>query len=528
MEDPIVTQMQQALAQRGYQAPNGMAQSNTQDWFSQTEPQTQDATEVTQGVQQPQQTFSTPFKATGNEGFLSGTAKAIGNTPASVGNLVSNVASAVMHPVDTVKNLASTLVGGGEALGRGLGLASSQEQRPEEQQFNNVANFFKDRYGSVENLQKTAIEDPAGFAADLASVFSGGGSTLSKIGELSGISKISEAGNVLSKVGASQEPIASAANTAKGAGSLVGKMLPDTEAIQKTSVAKSLGLTPSDISNITTKTGNEPTSYLLKNDLLKNSPEETANALEKNRVDKMAQVRSEIGKVNTTYTPEQVPLLQQGLDVILRNVEGVPGLEDVVKNIQDLGFKDKYTLSDIQKAKEFIDQNSNIFSTLGDVKSAASAKGLANIRSGLKTFIESEVKKNTGGKVDISGLNNDVQTSYALQEAVANRELRSIPKAYSPIVDILLGGGGATAVNPYVGAGLVIGRHLLESPTFRVNLAKLIAKEPIEFVKQFTKENTTGKLSPATISNLKKIISEAQKNLPYVESASNALESSGK
>lgn len=466
---------------------------------------------------------SSPFKASGDENLITGTAKALGNTPASALNLGGNVASAVIHPVDTVMNIGKTLVGGGEALGRKIGVAGSDVKRPEEEQFGHVADFFKSRYGSVDKLQKTAIEDPVGLAADISAIFTGGGSALAKAGEISKVSSLAQAGNTIAKTGQVIEPLGVVSKTARGVKNLVGKALPDSTELQKSNVAKALNLTPADLGKISANTGNEAAQYLLSKKLLKNNSEETASALETEKQSSMQKVRDEVNNVKKEYTPEEVPNVQKGLDVILKGVEGVPGLEDVVAKIENLGFKNKYTLNDIQKAKEFIDENSNIYSKTGDVKTASSARGLDNIRKDLRGFIEKEVSTNTGGKVNIQQLNNDVQTSHALKDAIVNREVRDIPKAYSPITDIILGGAGFT-VNPFLGMGLVVGKHILQSPTFRIKFARLLAKEPVATAKAFAKENTTGKLSPTTQARLQKIIDTAQENLPYTEAVSNVLD----
>lgn len=85
-----------------------------------------------------------------------------GNILPSTGALLENTWEAVSHPKQTAKALAGVAVGGVEKL-----IPGEQEQ---EKNFDAVTSFFKDRYGSLEGLKQTLVNDPVGFALDLASV----------------------------------------------------------------------------------------------------------------------------------------------------------------------------------------------------------------------------------------------------------------------------------------------------------------------------------------------------------------------
>jgi hypothetical protein len=470
------------------------------------------------------------FQATGEENILQGGAKALGNTPKSAVNLVKNVADAVIHPADTVKNVTQTLVGAGEALAHKVGLGDPEDIRPEEEKFNQVVDFFKGRYGNLEKLKETAIEDPVGFAADLASIFSGGGGALTKAGEISKIGKVAEAGKIVSSAGSKLEPVSLVTNTVKDAlgkvknspvGNIVADVSPTAYKMQQGQVVKALELTPGDLSTIKKTTGNDVTKFIVDNDLIKNSPEEIAHALNDKRKATMAEVRGEIEKVPARYSAEEIPNVKKGLDVVYKGISDTPGLEAEAAKVKALADKKILSLTDVQHAKELIDEHSKIYTKMGDAKGNAQAKGLDNIRKDLRSFIEKEVDVNTDGTVDIKKLNNDVATTYALEDAIENRAMRGLSRQHISALDLLVGTSGTAAFGPLAGAGILIAKKLAESPTTRLMFAKLLAKQPISFVKKVTKEMANKTLSADTQAKLQNMIDQVAKNAEFIESGAN-------
>lgn len=499
------------------------------------------------------------FQATGNEGVVGTTLKAIGNLPSSTIELGKNVVSAVAHPVETVKSVATLAQGAGAKIGEKLLentdigqslLQKANEKRiavgmpelpkdasgkiqaadsPELQAVNQVGKFVTDRYGSLDKLKETFIEDPAGVLADLSTVLAGGAGIASKVGD---ISKISEISNVASKLKtASQvvEPI-NATTKALGkvkstianstVGNIVSDITPTITDTQKSQVVKALDLTQGDLSNISKKTGNDVTEFIIGNKLLKKTPEEIASALKDNRASTKELRNSEIAKVTTTYTPEQVPGVIKGLDTILQGVDNVAGLETVADEIRTLRQKGTFTLEDVQKAKDLIDDNSNIYSKIGDVKSSSTARGLDNLRNGIKTFIEDEVSKKTQGATDIKKLNNDIQTSYAIEDAINNRSTRDLTRQKLSLTDNIVLFGGGTAINPLLGIGLVVGKKIIESPSFRLAFTDLLSSQPINKVKTIINEVKNKNISPETQKLLNELAKKAKQNIGTIESGS--------
>lgn len=492
-----------------------------------------------------------PFQATGEESIIGGTAKAVGNAPRSLLELGKNVTSAVLNPIDTVKSVGKVVQGVGAKVGElalentDFGqkfLEKANQQRiaqgqpelqrdaqgklqaidtPELEAINTVGTFFKDRYGSIDKFKETAIEDPAGVLADVASLLTGGSAILGKAGLTNAATKTAKIAQTIEPITATGTAISKTSKAVKGTtpARVVSEMIPTATDLQKNSVVKALDLTQSDLSNIGKSTGNDVTEFIVSKGLIKETPEAIADALNTTRKDTMKLVRDEISKVDTVYTPEQVPNVTNGLNTILKGVEDVSGLENVSNEITSLLKKKELSLSDIQRAKELIDENSNIYSKIGDVKSGATARGLDNIRKDIKTFIENEVDTATGGQTNIQKLNNDVQTSYAIEDAINTRATRGLTRQKISLGDWAALGVGTT-INPAVGIGLYLGKKVIETPSFRLAFTKALNARPIKEVKKIISEVKNKTVSKETQKVLNDIASEARKNVQLLETGS--------
>ena len=149
---------------------------------------------------------------------------AVTNFIPSAINVAKGIGSAVMHPLDTAETIAKTAVGGVEA---GINtVAGTNIDTKATKTFTGVANYFKDRYGSWDNVVKTVNKDPAGFLLDVSSLLDAGGSVLGKVGDIAQagkageISKIGLVGDVAKGIGKAIDPIQQGA---KLSGSVIGK-----------------------------------------------------------------------------------------------------------------------------------------------------------------------------------------------------------------------------------------------------------------------------------------------------------------
>jgi len=128
-----------------------------------------------------------------------------GNILKSGGNLIKDTVSAIVNPIDTIKGVGKVALGGVEKLVPG--------RQGAEDQFDALTNFYKERYGSIDAIKETAYNDPVGFALDASMVLGGAGAGLRAAGKVGQVGRISQVGNVVSKVGRAVDPINAATKT---------------------------------------------------------------------------------------------------------------------------------------------------------------------------------------------------------------------------------------------------------------------------------------------------------------------------
>lgn len=259
----------------------------------------------------------------------------------------------------------------------------------------------------------------------------------------------------------------------KSAKSFGKDVIPNSQGVINHQVAKALDFAPSDLSNISKATGNEVGPWLANNNLIGVNRAET-QTLVKGFFDKnYASVREEIAKVKTTYKPSQLPRYTDALLAIQKKVVGVPGLEKIGAQVENLlGKKEGIVLSDVQKVKELMDDHFDLYNVTGDVGESVAKQGLANIRSGLKQLIEKEVKKNTG--FDISPMNKNVATAASINKAIETRAPKGLTRSNLKLGDLGIFGVGMSFGGPLTGLALLFGKKLVEAPTMRLRMAKYL------------------------------------------------------
>lgn len=143
-------------------------------------------------------------------------------TPSSVGdvamqagkNLIpsakrfgSDIAGMIAHPIETVQNIGR--------LGLGVAEKAIPGQQPHEVYADTLGRYFADRYGGVDNIKRTIAQDPVGFAADVATVLSGG--------ELAAARAAPTIARVAGTAARAVDPINATVRVATGAAKAVGK-----------------------------------------------------------------------------------------------------------------------------------------------------------------------------------------------------------------------------------------------------------------------------------------------------------------
>lgn len=193
-------------------------------------------TQTAGGIMPPaDQATGTPEAAPSIGGFAQ-------NVLQSGASLLGGVGEAVLHPIQTVQNIGGAAVGGLEK--------AAGETTDNTAKFDNVVNFFKDRYGSLDNLEKTLYHDPVGVAADLSTLLGGAGLALhgAKVGL--DVAKAGEIGNVVGKAGEALGTASDFTNPLAPVAAGIGKLTGPALDAASGAVGKLAGFEPATIDSI--------------------------------------------------------------------------------------------------------------------------------------------------------------------------------------------------------------------------------------------------------------------------------------
>jgi len=121
---------------------------------------------------------------------------AVTNFPSSLAGVAKDIYTAITNPSDTLSGILKAVYGAGAAkdklilgsmdsdIAEGVSKTLFDNQSTEEsiQASSAIADFYAERYGSLEGLKKAVANDPASVMADAASVLYGGAGLGSKVG----------------------------------------------------------------------------------------------------------------------------------------------------------------------------------------------------------------------------------------------------------------------------------------------------------------------------------------------------------
>ena len=125
--------------------------------------------------------------------------QAINNVPSSSYQLINDIITPILSPIQTAKDL--------KALGSSVINLIRPEEQGNEPLAREVGNFFKERYGGIDNIKETFATDPMGMLSDVSIILTGG-ATLAP--------KASATANVLTKASKLTSPIENLAGKAIG------------------------------------------------------------------------------------------------------------------------------------------------------------------------------------------------------------------------------------------------------------------------------------------------------------------------
>jgi len=298
-------------------------------------------------------------------------------------------------------------------------------------------------------------------------------------------------------------------------------------------ITKALDLTQGDISNIKLSTKNDVGEWISTKNLIGNNKKETLKNVSSYVDNQYKAVRDEIAKVTTIYSANAVPRVKESLRLLNGELTGILGQEKALREVKNLLKQKDYSLSEIQRVKEMLDKQFDLYKATGDVKAGQVKTGLANVRGELRSFLEKEVKDTTGA--DIRGLNNDVATGISISKQAEKRATRGFTRASVSLSDLGVFGSGSLIGTPLFGAAALVAKRVLESSTMRLQIAKLLKKLPkkeVELIKsQLLKGDVpaeikaiTKKTNPAVGKTVKKELEPLAQEAKKYKSAEEFVE----
>lgn len=415
---------------------------------------------------------------------------------------ITDIPSAIKGAGNILEGSVRSLAGGVEALSAPLAPITAP--------IGKAVNYTADKISDNSSVQKFAMSK-AGQATSRAV------ENISNVNTIAGA--VAGSKTAMKIPGAIESKVGSLAPKGISTGGIAGEIIPTADRIVNSQVSKALDLTQGDIKNISMSTGNEVGRFMADNNLIGGNKDLTVNNVKNFFEANYKQVRSEIGKVTKLFDKNEVPAVKEALGQIKREADGVVGLQDLVGEVDTLLSKSKYKLDDIQRVKELMDDHFSLYKATGDVKEGVTKSGLAKVRGELQNFIEQKVKDNTG--IDIKKLNNNVSTARSITDAIETRSTRGLTRSNLKIGDLGVFGVGMGMGGPLTGVGLVIGKKIMESPSFRLKFSKWLDSKSDSAKIQIQNDLEAGRV-PQGVKVIQSSKSNASQNLSNQNTAQSA------
>lgn len=312
------------------------------------------------------------------------------------------------------------------------------------------------------------------------------------------VNKAKNISNQISKI--SIAPPTKSTGIAKGITDIVQDVTPKAADLRDRSIAKALRLAPvEDISVIKQSTGNDIGEFMGRYDLIKDTPGETAEALKNFQKQNYDLTRDAISLVDERYGFKDVPDFETTIDFLMEDLgkRKSPEYVSVMERLNSIKTTGEFDLMDVQYVKEVFDDVESIYKRTGDVRDAVAAQDKAQVIASVRRFIEDRVQE-AYPDVDIRQLNNNVQTSRAILDAVVKRAPKADTANALKLGDFAVIGLG-NQVSPGLGFATLFGKKLIESSPLQLRMARYWSGK--------SKDITDG-MTPKQLSDIKKMVSD--------------------
>lgn len=399
-------------------------------------------------VQTPLQAADAP---TENTAQLRDTGSFFGNVKNSAKNFVGGIVSAVAHPIETVKAVGKAALGAGEHAVEATTPIDFGDTESK-QMASSIADFFGQRYGSLEDIKKTAYQDPVGFVGDLSTLLSAGGGVVSKVGQAGNISKVAEAGKLASTAGSLIDPLNVASAPTKFVSKLAGTGLEKLSGALEKSTYRMTPLQKSTFS----KRLDDIVDYT-KNWVKSGTPEERFAAGKANiaKFEKTLQNYLDDGAGDIVVAKQTVLDDAEKLKTTFQGERDALAIDkqiDAFKNLIETKYPDQIPVSQLNKLKRSTFENA--FNTAGE-------KVLDSVEFSIGDMLYDHIKAATTnfpimGKYPIEEVNKAykvaIDANKLLKAAVGRAEVSGIDR-------LVLAGVGLTSAGP---AGAVVSQLITD------------------------------------------------------------------
>jgi len=313
--------------------------------------------------------------------------QSIVNAPSSAKQLASDIITPLLSPIKTAKDIYS------------LGSSVVNLIRPEDQGNEDIARavgqFFKDRYGSLENIKKTFATDPVGMLADVSIILTGGSTLPAKLsGTVGQVSKVvGTAGKII-------DPVTQAVNVAKLPLGLVAPTLEKLGGVssQALKTAYAAGQTGG-------KTDKALVSAMRKKIDMKTVADDANKAFEKMQKKKQKDFVDQKTKL-------QLDKVNMNIDDVIRGIDDFKA-QHTLNNVLDLSDEAGAILADIEK-------------TIGEFYANKSLHNAAGV---------DWLKRKVANKYPLNPKNKDTQmVAQAMQKLVKEQIVKQVPE-YAKVME---------------------------------------------------------------------------------------------
>lgn len=124
--------------------------------------------------------------------------------------------------------------------------------------------------------------------------------------------------------------------------------------------------------------------------------------------------------LGASETLHSVDSANKSLEIIHNTIDWVPWLEKRLARVEELMWKEKHTLAELDEIKSILDDTVSIYTNAWDVRAWAVKDWLDKVRKDLRKYIEDAATNEWLGNIKM--LNNETQISKALEDAISRKD----------------------------------------------------------------------------------------------------------